>query len=388
MFKILLVLFTFGLTVEISAQSITGFNLNYEYDPDAEISFKTQPVRQGDEVRIYFDFKCNRSEFAVSDYIFEWEKRTSVNDRSGESIKTSETVISEDSRHRSGILTVQASEKNWFAVVSITNKTNKGVWNFYSVVERNWPLEFILYESGGPIFSNYINTGMTYRVADSKPGQKLYGYLYKGTFNAAAPPFAKSGSDDRFLKADSSFVISDGSFNPKDQGLYLIQSDTTSANGLSVFAAPSPFPKYNTIQGLASPLIYLTTSDEQAKLMQVGNDKSGFDKIIVEMVGDAGRARTFMRSYYQRVENANKLFTGFKEGWKTDMGMIYMIFGVPSEVSRTTAYEIWYYKGTGSKFIFSRSGSVFAPITYFLTRNEDYTQDWYSTIDLWRKSRF
>jgi hypothetical protein len=70
------------------------------------------------------------------------------------------------------------------------------------------------------------------------------------------------------------------------------------------------------------------------------------------------------------------------------MGMIYMIFGVPSEVSRNTAFEIWYYKGTGSKFIFSRSGSVFAPITYFLTRNEEYTQDWYSTIDLWRKSRF
>ena len=388
MFKSLLILLTFSWAVEISAQSITGFNLNYEYDPDAEISFKTRPVRQGNEIRIYYEFKCNRNEYAVTDYLFQWEKRTSVNDRSGESIQTNESIVSEDARHRTGFLTIQASDKNWFAVVSITNKTNKGTWNYYAVVERNWPQEFMLFESSNPVLSGFINTGVAYRLAETSPGQKIYAYLYKASFNAAVPPFSKTGSDDRFIKADSSFVITDGSFTPAMPGLYLLQSDTSSVNGLSVYAAEKPFPKYNTIQGLASPLIYLTTSEEQSQLTQIGNDKSRFDKIIVDMVGDAGRARTFMRSYFQRVEQANRLFTGFKEGWKTDMGMIYMIFGVPSEVSRNTSFEIWFYKGTGTKFIFSRSGSVFAPITYFLTRNEIYTQDWYSTIDLCRKSRF
>lgn len=65
-----------------------------------------------------------------------------------------------------------------------------------------------------------------------------------------------------------------------------------------------------------------------------------------------------MDEYYSRVQNANEQFTGFREGWKTDMGMIYIIFGPPNDVERHPfdsgykPYEIWYYHTINREFTF------------------------------------
>lgn len=69
-------------------------------------------------------------------------------------------------------------------------------------------------------------------------------------------------------------------------------------------------------------------------------------------------ANEWMDEYYQRVQFATDNFTVFREGWKTDMGMIYIIFGPPSEVERhpfesgSKPYEIWYYHNINRYFEF------------------------------------
>ena len=40
-----------------------------------------------------------------------------------------------------------------------------------------------------------------------------------------------------------------------------------------------------------------------------------------------------MEQYYARVEYANKHFSHFMEGWRTDMGMVYITFGPPTPTS-------------------------------------------------------
>lgn len=40
----------------------------------------------------------------------------------------------------------------------------------------------------------------------------------------------------------------------------------------------------------------------------------------------------FRERYYRRVRYANKEFTQYKDGWKTDRGMIYILFGAPNQV--------------------------------------------------------
>jgi hypothetical protein len=87
------------------------------------------------------------------------------------------------------------------------------------------------------------------------------------------------------------------------------------------------------------------------------------------------------------VEIANYRFTSFKEGWKTDRGMIFIIFGAPDEVQVNGAQEIWGYKNPRQQFYFTKAGSVYCPDHSVLVREKDYAEYWYQTIDLWRKSR-
>jgi hypothetical protein len=41
------------------------------------------------------------------------------------------------------------------------------------------------------------------------------------------------------------------------------------------------------------------------------------------------------------VRQANRLFTNYKEGWKTDTGMYYILYGRPSSVSTVGTYPIF-----------------------------------------------
>lgn len=65
-----------------------------------------------------------------------------------------------------------------------------------------------------------------------------------------------------------------------------------------------------------------------------------------------------MAEYYDRIRYANQHFTNYMEGWRTDMGMIYIKYGAPDFVDRrpfdfnTRPYEIWEYYQHKRRFIF------------------------------------
>ena len=66
-----------------------------------------------------------------------------------------------------------------------------------------------------------------------------------------------------------------------------------------------------------------------------------------------------MEEYYRRVSYANENFDGWKDGWETDRGMVYILFGPPDQVERTnpsmansTLYQIWTYNRINKQFIF------------------------------------
>lgn len=62
--------------------------------------------------------------------------------------------------------------------------------------------------------------------------------------------------------------------------------------------------------------------------------------------------------YYRRVEYSNRNFTHYTEGWRTDMGMVYIILGAPSNIDRhpfdydRKPYEIWEYYELNRRFVF------------------------------------
>jgi GWxTD domain-containing protein len=65
-----------------------------------------------------------------------------------------------------------------------------------------------------------------------------------------------------------------------------------------------------------------------------------------------------MEEYYGRIEYANKNFGHYTEGWKTDRGMVYIIFGAPNNIERhpfdidAKPYEIWTYYQLDREFVF------------------------------------
>lgn len=73
--------------------------------------------------------------------------------------------------------------------------------------------------------------------------------------------------------------------------------------------------------------------------------------------GDEENAK--MREFYQRVDFTNRKFTNGKQGWRTDRGKVYIIYGKPTEVERhpftgnQPPYEIWYYNHLNKRFIFT-----------------------------------
>ena len=65
-----------------------------------------------------------------------------------------------------------------------------------------------------------------------------------------------------------------------------------------------------------------------------------------------------MDQYYYRVSYTNEHFASFQPGWKTDMGMIYILFGPPDDTQRSfstnsrNTYETWYYYTINRNFGF------------------------------------
>ena len=65
-----------------------------------------------------------------------------------------------------------------------------------------------------------------------------------------------------------------------------------------------------------------------------------------------------MDEYYSRVQYANEHFSHFIEGWRTDMGMVFIIFGAPSSIDRhpfdtdAKPYVVWTYYDLDRQIVF------------------------------------
>lgn len=65
-----------------------------------------------------------------------------------------------------------------------------------------------------------------------------------------------------------------------------------------------------------------------------------------------------MEEYYFRVAHANRQYGSITEGWRTDRGQVWVLYGEPEFVERhpynfnVKPYEVWFYQRIGRRFIF------------------------------------
>lgn len=176
----------------------------------------------------------------------------------------------------------------------------------------------------------------------------------------------------------------------QDPGLYHLLLDSNQRRPtFTVMALPNRFPRVVTDTELINPLIYLTTRDERKKLQESTTPKLTLDQFWSQIGLNRDNARRILRAYYTNVELANQYFTTYKEGWRTDMGMVYIIFGKPEKVTRTADKETWTYTRRNTEqvytFTFVRKPTIFTPDNFELVRFAEYADLWYSTVDEWRR---
>ncbi|MBN8577363.1 MAG: GWxTD domain-containing protein [Cytophagales bacterium] len=378
---------TFVLPFAGLAQAITGLNFREWYNPDAEVLVTLTAARFSSEYEV--DFSIQTPAQPRSKYTITWERRDSYTQREGTALTQSPATNHETEKTLQGTWRFPVPATPWLLVLKVTNTESKTSWVYFERIDPQFPTNGWVQKNQQKVIEKYLILNQAYQAyaADASP---FYVSAYYVDFPPANPPFSPEAAPaDRFMFYDSTFRVVPGQpFTLKKPGAYLFQRDTNAAEGFAYIGTRDVFPKFSSIADLAQPLLYITTPDEFKALVAAGTDKAKFDKVILDITNDKERAKNFMRSYFRRVELANQYFTSYKHGWKTDRGMIYTIFGLPDEVSVNDGTETWFYKNSRTRFTFVRRGSVYDPEHYVLLRDKRFTEVWFSTIDLWRKSRF
>lgn len=246
-----------------------------------------------------------------------------------------------------------------------------------------------------PIIQTNMRKNKAFRVfMREKNVFKLFVKYYSRSFPIAAPPYSVVNTKPVVFKPDSIFTIDitdgkSGLLKLSETGIYHFQSDTSKKEGYTLFCFSDEYPQITTPQEMLGPLQYITTKSEFNDLLMMKNIKPAVDNFWLEKAGNPERAKEMIRYFYNRVQDANRFFSSYTEGWKTDRGMIYIIFGPPNSVYRSPYNETWYY-GEDRNILsmtldFNKTLNPFTENDYTLNRSAEYKDVWYSAVESWRK---
>jgi len=175
------------------------------------------------------------------------------------------------------------------------------------------------------------------------------------------------------------------------KGLYFIQIDPKSKDGFSINRFHEDFPKLTKPEHLVETLRYITKNEEYKHITSSNEKKLEIDKFWLKRTGNTDRARVLIKEYYTRVWNANIHFTSYKEGWKTDRGMVYVIYGEPDIIYKDAHTENWIYEESISEpllsFSFFRANIPVTKNHFDMLRDIKYENSWHIAIHKWRHGR-
>ncbi len=214
--------------------------------------------------------------------------------------------------------------------------------------------------------------------------------LTQPDYSFPKPPFS-SQAPTKQHHAWKTTLVSENQIVLQDSLIYLIQQDTSHQNGLLYACFHNGFPKVRKPEQLIPPLRYITTSAEFDALMHASDKRKAMEDFWLARSGSKERARELIREFYYRVEEANTFFSGAKEGYLSDRGMIHMVFGYPDRINKWHDKEVWIYGENRSPqvtyFTFERRDNHPFPEEYELKRGPFFKPTWYRAVDTWRSGR-
>ena len=222
----------------------------------------------------------------------------------------------------------------------ITPLVNKNIDNL-----KEFYVFFEVYNSGN---DNVVNN-YSYAIVDAKSN-----VVEKGNFTYTLTP----GINKCFEKIKSSnLVYGDYVLDIKDFSTGQVLAAKNFTNKMTGFPTNA-----KELDLMISQLIYIAT-DEQLRKIEDAKTQEEKQKRFIEFWKSKDPSpntpkNELMVEYYLRIQTANERYSHYIDGWKTDMGMVYIIYGEPNNIERypfqenSKPYEIWYYYGANKEFIF------------------------------------
>tara|TARA_Y100000385_G_scaffold284701_1_gene343224 strand:- start:2142 stop:3407 length:1266 start_codon:yes stop_codon:yes gene_type:complete len=250
---------------------------------------------------------------------------------------------------------------------------------------------------GWPLFGRHATTGDT--IYFSAPtGSRWQHASVDVPHRLPSPPFTSSKDKTDTLQP---MIRSDWEMDPSGWSGYVVQP------GINVLGSPNAsekldvahvlygvdfeFPYVRDVRLMIASSRYITSRSEFQRMQASSDPKAALDAFWLSCGNDESSAAELIKTYYSRVEEANRYFSGVVPGWKTDRGMVHIVFGIPDKIRRTRESEWWLYgeEGTANaiNMRFLRKDHPWDPSFFVLGRSIQYRVTWDRMVTNWRNGR-
>ena len=270
----------------------------------------------------------------------------------------------------------------------------------YLYVDKTNPLsaqnfQVISKFSGYPKFMRFFLPGEQFNVHYRNTAvDSVYVKYFRLESELPRPPISAKSDYTMNYTPDTTYVFPMEDtvyYNLRRKGMYLIQVDKDQEEGLTLSNFGGSFPEVKTPIELMEPLFYISTLAEYRNLRLEPNHKLAVDNFWLRRENNEAKSRELIRIYYNRVVYSNLYFTSNKEGWKTDQGMIFILFGPPSRIQMTGSGESWYYyakrKSSVVEFRFDRNHDAFSDQNMIWRKTSESQLYWNEAVRSWRNGK-
>jgi GWxTD domain-containing protein len=310
-------------------------------------------------------------------------------DRAGESVNVKSILSAFNLKARYG--------SNYFLDIQVldVNKKNKYNKGIYISKQTNYGTQsYLVKHKNEIVFKNNFLQGDELEITVNNKGiRKVKVDCFLKNFPIAAPPFSLKLQDEFKYRPDSSFdmELNESKFmlTIPATGFYHIRANALSNEGLTLYSFDKTFPGVSDSHEMIECTRYLMNKEEFEECIQAGDKKACIDNFWINIGGSNERAKELLKRYYGRVKEANKYYTSYTQGWKSDRGMIFVVFGPPTNSYISQAGEVWIYGSETStnslRFNFVKTENPFSDNDFILERSQFFKDPWYTAVDYWRQ---
>lgn len=302
-----------------------------------------------------------------------------------------------------GSMVVPMKEGQWNLLMEFTDASRNHTQPTFIVCDKSSSFtaqNYLLskFETGEPVFGGFVSPGQMVELFSARnTNSEVVPWLGKifTELKLPPPPFSSNDPEQPSILGAQSMPVKreeSGSFVFEvTSGLYFLSHDPSKRAGCAIKTSNTHYPLVKDISALEWPIRFITTKTEHEEIVKNNYPKTVIDRFWLECAGTKEHARELIRVYYRRVEEANFYFSTYTEGWRTDRGMIHLLFGNPNQIIRSSQGEVWNY-GEDSQaallsFTFRKMDSPFTNNLYILERESGYKPYWERMVQTWRSGK-